>query len=69
MHPAPPVDSAERFSYKLATHEEVLEDLSRYIHLWPMFNRLLTPKSRFLLNLPEEELSSLERICFQVEQA
>lgn len=53
MHPAPPVDSAERFSYKLATHEEVLEDLS----------------SRFLLNLPEEELSSLERICFQVEQA
>lgn len=32
MHPAPPVDSAERFSYKLATHEEVLEDLSRYIN-------------------------------------
>ncbi|KAG1749997.1 DCP2-domain-containing protein [Suillus paluster] len=53
MHPAPPMDSAERFSYKHATHEEVLEDLS----------------SRFLLNLPEEELSSLERICFQVEQA
>ncbi|KAG0708867.1 DCP2-domain-containing protein [Suillus ampliporus] len=53
MHPAPPMDSAERFSYKHATHEEVLEDLS----------------SRFLLNLPEEEISSLERICFQVEQA
>ncbi|PFH54466.1 hypothetical protein AMATHDRAFT_134154 [Amanita thiersii Skay4041] len=42
-----------RFSYKHATHEEVLEDLS----------------SRFILNLPDEELSSLERICFQVEQA
>ncbi|EEB87062.1 hypothetical protein MPER_15757, partial [Moniliophthora perniciosa FA553] len=24
---------------------------------------------RFILNLPEEELASLERICFQVEQA
>ncbi|KAF8640624.1 hypothetical protein AX17_000285 [Amanita inopinata Kibby_2008] len=42
-----------RFSYKRATHDEVLEDLS----------------SRFILNLPEEELASLERICFQVEQA
>ncbi|KAF8622482.1 hypothetical protein AX15_006998 [Amanita polypyramis BW_CC] len=41
------------FSYKHATHEEVLEDLS----------------SRFILNLPDEELASLERICFQVEQA
>ncbi|KAL4069628.1 Dcp2, box A domain-containing protein [Scleroderma yunnanense] len=50
---APTADTAERFTYKHATHEEVLEDLS----------------SRFLLNLPEEELSSLERICFQVEQA
>ncbi|EKM83889.1 hypothetical protein AGABI1DRAFT_66937 [Agaricus bisporus var. burnettii JB137-S8] len=42
-----------RFSYKDASHEEVLEDLS----------------SRFILNLPDEELASLERICFQVEQA
>lgn len=25
--------------------------------------------SRFILNLPDDELSSLERICFQVEQA
>ncbi|CAL1695772.1 unnamed protein product [Somion occarium] len=32
---------------------EVLEDLS----------------SRFILNLPDEELASLERVCFQVEQA
>ncbi|KAG6890414.1 hypothetical protein C0995_008768 [Termitomyces sp. Mi166 len=47
------VDSQDRFSYKLATHEEVLDDLS----------------SRFILNLPDDELSSLERICFQVEQA
>ncbi|KIY72826.1 DCP2-domain-containing protein [Cylindrobasidium torrendii FP15055 ss-10] len=41
------------FSYKDATHDEVLEDLS----------------SRFILNLPDEELASLERISFQVEQA
>ncbi|KNZ73441.1 mRNA decapping complex subunit 2 [Termitomyces sp. J132] len=47
------VESQDRFSYKLATHEEVLDDLS----------------SRFILNLPDDELSSLERICFQVEQA
>lgn len=26
-------------------------------------------RSRFILNLPDEELTSLERICFQVEQA
>ncbi|KAI0073140.1 DCP2-domain-containing protein [Panus rudis PR-1116 ss-1] len=32
---------------------EVLEDLS----------------SRFILNIPDEELASLERVCFQVEQA
>ncbi|KAG5639238.1 hypothetical protein H0H81_005312 [Sphagnurus paluster] len=46
-------NSQDRFSYKHATHDEVLEDLS----------------SRFILNLPDDELSSLERICFQVEQA
>ncbi|EDR14983.1 uncharacterized protein LACBIDRAFT_300645 [Laccaria bicolor S238N-H82] len=46
-------ETQRRFSYKDATHEEVLEDLS----------------SRFILNLPDEELASLERICFQVEQA
>lgn len=28
-----------------------------------------TYRSRFILNLPDDELSSLERICFQVEQA
>ncbi|KXN90034.1 mRNA decapping complex subunit 2 [Leucoagaricus sp. SymC.cos] len=46
-------EAQPRFSYKDASHEEVLEDLS----------------SRFILNLPDEELASLERICFQVEQA
>ena len=30
--------------------------------------RLKSP-SRFILNLPEVELASLERVCFQVEQA
>ncbi|KAG6868588.1 hypothetical protein C0993_000614 [Termitomyces sp. T159_Od127] len=47
------IEVQDRFSYKLATHDEVLDDLS----------------SRFILNLPDDELSSLERICFQVEQA
>ncbi|KAJ8522582.1 hypothetical protein ONZ45_g873 [Pleurotus djamor] len=42
-----------QFSYKHASHDEVLEELS----------------SRFIVNLPDEELESLERICFQVEQA
>lgn len=35
------------------TFVEVLEDLS----------------SRFIVNLPSEELQRIERICFQVEQA
>ncbi|KAG7099203.1 hypothetical protein E1B28_001070 [Marasmius oreades] len=52
--PAGRADSPhERFTFTYATQEDVLEDLS----------------SRFILNLPEEELASLERICFQVEQA
>ncbi|KAM5536209.1 hypothetical protein V8D89_010108 [Ganoderma adspersum] len=39
--------------YSDLSRDEVLEDLS----------------SRFILNLPEEELASVERVCFQVEQA
>ncbi|KAI0735144.1 DCP2-domain-containing protein [Earliella scabrosa] len=39
--------------YSDLSRDEVLEDLS----------------SRFVLNLPEEELASVERVCFQVEQA
>ncbi|KAI0363912.1 DCP2-domain-containing protein [Pilatotrama ljubarskyi] len=39
--------------YTNLTQAEVFEDLS----------------SRFILNLPEEELRSVERVCFQVEQA
>ncbi|CAE6521280.1 unnamed protein product [Rhizoctonia solani] len=41
------------FSFKDATLEDVWEDLS----------------SRFILNVPDEELEAVERICFQVEQA
>ncbi|KAH9849735.1 Dcp2, box A domain-containing protein [Lenzites betulinus] len=40
-------------NYSNFTEEEVFEDLS----------------SRFILNLPQEELASVERVCFQVEQA
>ncbi|RHZ47641.1 hypothetical protein Glove_575g20 [Diversispora epigaea] len=36
-----------------ATFSEILDDLS----------------SRFIINVPEEELASVERICFQIEQA
>ncbi|RPD82527.1 DCP2-domain-containing protein [Lentinus tigrinus ALCF2SS1-7] len=39
--------------YSDLSRDEVLEDLS----------------SRFILNLPQEELTSVERVCFQVEQA
>ncbi|KAI1797905.1 DCP2-domain-containing protein [Ganoderma leucocontextum] len=39
--------------YSDLSRDEVLEDLS----------------SRFILNLPEEELASVARVCFQVEQA
>ncbi|KAF9507258.1 hypothetical protein BS47DRAFT_1304249 [Hydnum rufescens UP504] len=52
----PPADlppSTKVFCFKNSSIDEVLEDLS----------------SRFILNLPEEELVSVERICFQVEQA
>ncbi|ELU41728.1 DCP2 domain-containing protein [Rhizoctonia solani AG-1 IA] len=41
------------FSFKDATIDDVWEDLS----------------SRFILNVPDEELETVERICFQVEQA
>ncbi|CAE6399357.1 unnamed protein product [Rhizoctonia solani] len=41
------------FSFKEATLDDVWEDLS----------------SRFILNVPDEELETVERICFQVEQA
>ncbi|TFK30433.1 DCP2-domain-containing protein [Coprinopsis marcescibilis] len=46
-------ETTSTFSYRDATEEEIIEDLT----------------SRFILNLPDEELASLERICFQVEQA
>ncbi|KAK0478364.1 Dcp2, box A domain-containing protein [Armillaria novae-zelandiae] len=60
--PAMGPDIRPDFSYKNSTHDEVLEDLSR--HIFSNFEH-----SRFILNLPDEELASLERISFQVEQA
>ncbi|TFK57069.1 DCP2-domain-containing protein [Heliocybe sulcata] len=45
--------SPDNSAHRYSTIDEVLEDLS----------------SRFILNLPDEELTSLERVCFQVEQA
>ena len=68
---APSIDTQDQFSYKLASHDEVLEDLSRsacYLTL-TFSSGINQAPSRFILNLPDEELASLERICFQVEQA
>ncbi|KAF8489603.1 DCP2-domain-containing protein [Gautieria morchelliformis] len=48
-----PTNTPDQFSFENATFNEVLEDVS----------------SRFILNLPEGELSEIERVCFQVEQA
>lgn len=45
--------AAATSAYASLSFAEVLEDLS----------------SRFIVNLPAEELASIERICFQVEQA
>lgn len=45
--------SSATSAYASLSFAEVLEDLS----------------SRFIVNLPAEELASIERICFQVEQA
>ncbi|KAJ4486129.1 Dcp2, box A domain-containing protein, partial [Lentinula aciculospora] len=50
----PQMDPSEgRYPTMYETEEDVLEDLT----------------SRFILNLPDEELNSIERISFQVEQA
>ncbi|KAI8847951.1 Dcp2, box A domain-containing protein [Chytridium lagenaria] len=40
-------------AFRGMSFEDVLDDL----------------QSRFIINVPEEELSSIERICFQIEQA
>ncbi|KAI0724579.1 DCP2-domain-containing protein [Cerioporus squamosus] len=50
---APASHEYAHVQYSDLSRDEVLEDLS----------------SRFILNLPEEELTSVERVCFQVEQA
>lgn len=56
-----------------ATFEEILDDLSRYFYalcLKDGIKKLIDNlHSRFIINVPEAELSSVERINFQVEQA
>ena len=56
--------------FQTASFEDVLDDLS-----WsasscssPVLRQLLTC-SRFIVNIPSEELVSVSRICFQIEQA
>ena len=55
--------------YKYSTIEEVLDDLSRSALIQLLLGCDQSVPSRFILNLPDGELASLERICFQVEQA
>jgi len=50
--------------FQTATFEEVLDDLSWYPRV--QSNSCL---SRFIVNIPSEELVSVARICFQIEQA
>jgi hypothetical protein len=57
--------------FQLASFEQVLDDLSWYTHpLPPKNNHTDTAScSRFIVNIPPEELVSVPRICFQIEQA
>ena len=67
---APAAHEYAHVHYSNLSRDEVLEDLSRCVS--PSLSSLpavLTIDSRFILNLPEEELASVERVCFQVEQA
>jgi mRNA-decapping enzyme subunit 2 len=36
---------------------------------WPIVTILDDLNSRFVINVPAEELSSIQRVCFQIEQA
>lgn len=56
-------------NFKDMTQQEVLEDLSRWVRPRAAHPNAHRARSRFILNLPDTELESIERICFQVEQA
>ncbi|KAJ3335945.1 mRNA-decapping enzyme subunit 2, partial [Kappamyces sp. JEL0680] len=58
--------------FKNVALPEVLEDLTRYarpIGLRPGLKVVRPHQSRFIINIPEEELSSIERVIFQIELA
>jgi mRNA-decapping enzyme subunit 2 len=67
--PSPPSHKHPPNPYKYSTIDEVLDDLSRCVLIRLLLAYHQIPFSRFILNLPDGELTSLERICFQVEQA
>ncbi len=53
-----------------ASFEDILDDLSWYSTNLPKYMMILTScYSRFIVNIPSEELISVPRICFQIEQA
>ncbi len=66
---SPPLHTHLPNPYKYSTIEEVLDDLSRSALIRLLLTCDQSLPSRFILNLPDGELGSLERICFQVEQA
>jgi mRNA-decapping enzyme subunit 2 len=59
--------------FQLASFEQVLDDLSWYMPFLPSPPKTITltsaSSSRFIVNIPPEELVSVPRICFQIEQA
>ena len=66
---SPPSHTHPPNPYKYSAIDEVLDDLSRLDSILCLFLAVNPWSSRFILNLPDGELASLERICFQVEQA
>lgn len=49
----PPTSGIHQSSFASLQLEQVLDDLA----------------ARFIVNLPQEELESMDRVCFQIEQA
>jgi mRNA-decapping enzyme subunit 2 len=48
-----PTSAVHQSSFASLQLEQVLDDLA----------------ARFIVNLPQEELESMDRVCFQIEQA
>ncbi|CAH1761133.1 7197_t:CDS:10 [Entrophospora sp. SA101] len=61
-----------RIEGKNTTYQGLFIIFTTFWFLWSFslhYNNKRIFYSRFIINVPEEELSSIERICFQIEQA